>query len=308
MKYFVFTLVVLFSLVLSGCSGTNSSTGSSDTTYAKGTLGVSFFFMDNQPPSKIYLTEDPVPFPITVEVRNEGTYELGPQDLIFTLSGVDPTMITIPESEYLRETLDGKTQYLPEGGFTIKELGELALDRDNIGTEYNPTILLSAYYKYKTRGSVPICIDPDLYDSNSGDKVCTAQDVSISGGQGSPIAVVKVEQVSSPSKAIFKLYFSNAGSGTVFSTRQSLEEASRDGIGIRYKDLIHVTASLGGQPLDCRTDDNGNVRVDDVLYCTYNYDSSSVSSAFSTVINFEIEFNYKTSVQKSLTIINLKQE
>jgi len=208
-------------------------------------------------------------------------------------------------SNNLEDDLPGKSQYMPEGGFTIHTLGKLSIsDNSAITTSYNPILVLNAYYKYKTVGSVPICIDPKAYDPNIKTRSCTVSDVSVSGGQGAPVAVTKIEQVSTPKKAIFRIYFSNVGGGTIFDSEYPFNSAKE--YGLDYKNIDYIPAnkiSIGGEDITGSCKPVERVRVQDSLYCELELDSTE--NAFSTVLNVELEYNYKISLQKQISIVNL---
>jgi len=309
MKKYILSILVLSLIVFSSCSDTGSTGQQSSTTQLfRGTQGVKFSFLDNLPPSKIYLTDGTYNFDVNVEIRNYGTYEIQPGELFFSFSGLDNNIVSYPTNTLgITRKLDAKTNYMPEGGFLIEALGELSPNRNEIGSEYNPTLVLSAFYKYETRATVPICVDPKAYDPRATGKACTAGDVTLSGGQGAPVAVTKVEQVSSPDKLILKIYFSNVGGGDLFNIEsgvgQTINNAAENGINLQNQNKLTATVKLGSQTLTCQPT-NTAFRVSDILYCTYNIDSNTVE-AYSTVLDITASYGYKETIRKQLNIINL---
>ena len=43
-----------------------------------------------------------------------------------------------------------------------------------------------------------MCIDPDVVGLKVRQKICAVKDISLSGGQGAPIAITKIEPVMVP--------------------------------------------------------------------------------------------------------------
>ena len=52
---------------------------------------------------------------------------------------------------------------------------------------------------------VVVCIDPDPYSVVQEQKVCNIGDVSVSGGQGAPIAVTRIEEEVGSDKIYFRI-------------------------------------------------------------------------------------------------------
>lgn len=309
MKHLITTLFIVMLIFLSGCSTGTSTVNNADSTLFKGTQGVVVRFLDNLPPSKIYMTQGSESFDISVEVKNLGTHSLGRGELFFSFGGLDSNIVSYPTQILgLQNDLNGKTSYMPEGGFTIESLGQINPNENEIGSEYNPTLVLSAYYNYETRATVPFCVDPNAYNPQITSSACSTGDVTLSGGQGAPVAVTKVEQITSPDKIIFKIYFSNVGGGTLFTTDaldgQTIQNAAENGINIQSQDKIRATVKLGSGLLDCKPA-NKAFRINDIFYCTYNI-PSNVKEAYSTVLDITAEYGYKETVRKNLNIINLE--
>jgi hypothetical protein len=97
--------------------------------------------------------------------------------------------------------LEGDNRDFPGGNFEVLYFPSFVYDLPEGVENYNPTFLVKACYDYVTIASPVMCIDPQPH--SNAEKVCTPHTVHLSGGQGAPVAVTKVEQISSPSKIVF---------------------------------------------------------------------------------------------------------
>lgn len=301
--------VLLLSLILliSGCTsgGTGTGTGTNTDGAITGTSGLTARFLENMPPDKIYLSEgDSQEYPIMVELKNVGAKDLEPSDILFSLTGFDVNLINYADLG-MSEKIYGKSVYNKEGGISVVDLGAITPDMPKIGRGYNPTFMLNIFYNYETKATIPICVDPRSYDPNVKNRACRVSDVTLSGGQGAPVAVVKVEEIASPTKVLFRIYFSNVGGGTLFST-YNLADVLSNGIQQRELDKIFIdSVTLGGEELTC-IKSYSEIRVQDMLSCTYEGFSSK--DAFSTVLNIKLKYSYATSIQKPVTIVSMGPE
>lgn len=291
---------------MSGCTSSGTGTGNTNTDGSiTGTYGLTARFLDNMPPDKIYLSEgDSQDYPVMIELKNVGAKDLNPEDILFSLTGFDVNLINYADNQ-MSETIAGKSIYNKEGGISVVDLGAITPEMNKIGRGYNPTFLLNVFYNYETKATVPICVDPRSYDPNVKNRACTVSDVTLSGGQGAPVAVVKVEEVASPTKILFRIYFSNVGGGTLFST-YNLPDVLSNGIQQREMDKMYIdSVTLGGEELTC-IKSNSEIRVQDMLSCTY--EGFSTKDAFSTVLNIKVKYSYATSIQKSVNIVSMGAE
>jgi len=301
--------VILLSLVfiISGCTSDGSTSSGSKTTDGTitGTTGLSARFLDNMPPDKIYLSEgDSQEYPVMIELKNTGANDVESSAIVFSLTGFDVNQINYADLG-MTEKIYGKSMYNKDGGISVVDLGMITPIMDKIGRGYNPTFLLNIFYNYKTKATIPICVDPRSYDPNVKNRACRVSDVTLSGGQGAPVAVAKVEEIASPTKVLFRIYFSNVGGGTLFST-YDLNSVIQDGIQQRDLEKIFIeSVTLGGQELNCAKT-NTDIRVQDMLSCTYEGFESK--DAFSTVLNIKLKYNYGTSIQKPVNIVSMGPE
>jgi len=339
-KRLVLALMVIL-VSLSACVNKNAGSTQSSDVY-KGTEGIVMNFMPSMPPSQIY-SSDTLNF--NLEIRNKGTYdagtvpnnENGPYEkfLKFYVSGYDKSILTGKKEGgsidpifdkwlFWEAELEGKSEFNPQGGIVYKDfstkIGTLPEGMDSFRTNF----LLTACYTYETLAVSSVCIDPVPYSTVTREKACTVSDVSLSGGQGAPVAVTKIEEEASKGKARFKIYFENKGNGKIFDM-SSNKRTDKDGNlkcnpyseeGLGYDDLDKITlnkVSVGSDDitLDCdpvMKDGSNTIRlIDGRGFIICEKDGLTGTSAYNTPIEINVAYGYKTSIQKEIEILKIPE-
>jgi hypothetical protein len=274
---------------------------------ATGTEGVVMKFLPEQPPPKVY-TQGPLSF--VVEVRNRGTYTVPSAE--FYLSGFDPNILIGlgSGSRYImNEQLDGKSQYNPEGGYSMVTFSEDSASLPSSMPNYKPTFLLTACYPYQTVATPLVCVDPNPLDTTS-DKACRVQKVYGTGSQGAPVAVQSIEAEARPTGMFFRIHVANVGSGTEggSGTVFSQDKLQSCFSGLQYSDLntLRFEVDVSGQPLECQPN-NGELRLVNkkgVVFCTFK--NIQNIPAYQTPLNVRLFYGYKSSISKVVEIENLE--
>ncbi len=308
MRNIILLVMVVFLLALVGCNQ-GSSKQKVEEDYHTGTQGIQINFINNAPPIKVYEGDS---LDISIEVENKGAYPEG-KSLRgkLELSGFDPSSIkgswdggnTIPTD------LEGKSQYNPEGGYAVMTYK----DRDGVHVPfdadyYEPNILVHTCYKYKTIADPIICIDPEPYEIVEERKVCNIQDISLSGGQGAPIAVTKIEEEVGSDQIYFRIHIANVGGGSVM-----LPGAYSDcPFDVELEELDKVTADVK-LPYDASPDCSPKGTTSDPIrltdgkgYIFCKFGKPATDSAYTTSLNVELEYVYSSSISKQIKIVNIR--
>lgn len=241
-----------------------------------------------------------------VDIKNTGASDI-----------VDGTLSFIVEDQYLlplsertqKFSLAGKSQYNPKGEFDqvhfrVKNTGILQQFES-----YQSDVVFRACYRYVTSASAQVCVDPDVANLNPR-KVCRSQPVTLSGGQGAPIAVTRVEPLMVPEgdqvHPVFAIYVQQAGSGAVVRP-EGAELACTGGGGPKLLNYAVASASIQDRALKCEPKE---VRIeagkesrficerDDMLFDTS-------SGTFSTVLSVQLDYGFVTSAVLPMTITRL---
>jgi len=273
--------------------------------YRVGTKALEMSFLKNFPPDQIKAGRE---FQVLVEIKNQGAYDI--DNLILSLTGLlEQTTKIIEEPEPI-ETLPGKSINFPEGSkeiisFKIRNEKRLPVDR------HTELIKIDACYPYKTIASADICINPtNQMVIPQTPKTCPQnQQIGLTGGQGAPIAVTRIEQTTTPTvieQGIYELelkfHISNLGTGTVFQ-----EEGCKKGGILEIEDISFHNYKLGSE-IDCGFE-LGNQTLaleqrDNVLTCTANI--YSAMGTFTTPSTITLNYWYKDGIEKTIEILKAK--
>jgi len=314
MRKIILTVSILLLLFSFGCS---QKTGETNVDYRKGTEGIVMNFMEDMPPTQMY---DNMPIELVVELRNKGAY---PQPNPVTgwainvinpntkgvgtlyLSGFENKLITgMPKQIHIPE-LEGKNPYNLEGGFnTVSFRGNIinfdSRDIDN----YNANFLVTSCYNYETLASETVCIDPEPYSTKQKTRVCTIPpSYSLSGGQGAPVAVTKVEEIVLSNKIQFKIYIKNLGNGKVID-KNRLNIDCPYSLDYTNLDKVYVSGKVSSYSLSCRPN-NPIMLINGVgsVICTIPKPAMS-KSAYTTPLQIKLEYGYTSSIQRGVEILN----
>jgi hypothetical protein len=305
-------LLLILVIGLVGCTSRSSNMQVGDENYRSGTQGLQFDFAPYSPPDRIFDDEN---LQVRVDLTNIGAEDLtGSANRIY-LSGFDSAIITgIPTAGITVPALEGKKFYNPEGGFDSIEFTGMVRDlkAKNIAV-YEPTLMLTACYKYRTIADPSICIDPDPFSSTTSleNKVCDFRNQPALGSQGAPIAVNDVQVEAQEGKSRFKIFVQNVGGGDTL--KESGDVLSRcnpyDPTGIEFDDIdfVHVDdVAIGSTSIvgSCKPLEDGYLRLRSsgagFMICEVD---GLVGPAYTTPLRITISYNYRDTVSKTIKII-----
>ena len=297
----IIAFAVIFIFLVSGCN--NRATSNQPDKYHVGTKGLEMSFIHGTPPSKIYEGDD---LTVVVQLQNKGAFPSEDSGYHFEgklhIGGFDTQYINInPRVAQIDSSLYGKDQYNNEGTYD-----EVTFTANNVrlpkeSDSYNPTVQVTSCYRYKTYASPVVCIDPDPYSSKIRKKVCNVHDVSLSGGQGAPVAVSRVEESVSKNTIKFKIYFRNLGNGYVIDPDyiySDCPETDRDNA-----DKVDVYVRLSGAQANCKP--SNPIRMinnQGFVICDVPKPPES-TPAYTTPLHVELTYGYSSTISKPISII-----
>jgi len=305
MKLKIILVVLIILLLISGCKLRQIQPDVSEPEkieYRKGTKALEMSFLKNFPPDKIKAGKE---FQVVIEVLNSGAYNI--DNLILSLTGLnEKTTEVIGESKKLIDLLPGKSIEFPAGskeivGYKLRNIKRLPIDK------HTELIKIDACYKYQTVASADICINPTNQVLQTGQPICFPdQTISLSGGQGAPVVVTKIEQSTDPValeqgkfELELKFYISNLGKGIV-----SKEEGCKERGILEIQDISFSDYKLGFD-IDCGFKAGNQTLVlserDNILTCTANIYSQM--GAFPTPLIIILNYWYETSIEKKIEVI-----
>lgn len=289
-KIMLILVVSLLVLFISGCDGNNSSV--EVPSYNTGDLGITLELIENSPPHNAYHGGN---IPFFLEIRNQGSYETNP---LIWLSGHDPNIIRLNWNAVSPGLLEGKSFSNPIGGYGYLEAPNVNINLPNAVDTYSAPLKVTTCYSYVTKASAQVCVDSDA--TNNQDDACTPKTVSISGGQGGPVAITHIEtEPSSSGTVIFTISIQDVGDGTIINEGKVNTCTSR----MKASDIDVVSirsAQLGYEHLSCTPSNPVRlVNGKGVVFCRK---SGLSGSAYTTTINLELAYGYKSSISKSINV------
>lgn len=303
-----YLLLLLVSIIFVSSCAQGDSRKAQFQDYHQGSEGLRMRFLPQAPPARIF-DQDPSAFNVQVELQNRGTFEVRGSDLLLTLGGFDRQIIPVPQhpQNHFSIDLQGRSPVFPEGGIDIAQWrvpGRINLP-DNTDL-YTPRIKVTACYRYQTQAAPVICLDPTPYSTVSQDDICSVNEVTISAGQGAPVAVTRVDPTifapSSGKVAQFKIYVQNVGGGKVLSPDSGVLSRCASGDLIASdENKVTVEARIGSRALECNprtvTLYQGNAGF---THCTLRgFDSDA---AYTTPLEIDLNYIYRQSIFNTVQI------
>lgn len=312
-NFFVCALVAVFCFVMiffAGCAQSQSLFEPH-----KGTKGISVSFFDNMPADEVYENSA---FDIGLDIRNDGADDV--DNVRFNVEA-ERKLIEIVSGSPFFVSLKGRSIESPVGGNVIKTVS-VRSDKIIASEEYDTNLRVSYCYPYRTVFSAPVCIDPDVA-GRKADKpeLCKKKEFSFYGGQGAPVAVVKMSVQMIPKEDGVEPGFSfeveNSGAGHVIPVDDSsiANACSAAGIPSDVLGVIEIAgADFGGDDskLVCsksklRTPEKKDSETEysserAVVRCTGSI-IPYTKEAYVSYVSAELKYGYQDSVGKEVKII-----
>jgi hypothetical protein len=300
------TISAIILLIMSvGCSYSYGSTTKPSQNieqikYRVGTQGLVLSFLPNAPPLKIYEGD---PLSIIVEISNKGAFDVN--DGRIYVSGYDPQFIRLNRESNSISNLEGKSFFNPEGIiFKTYEFEDPSVSIPDNVEKFPQTFVATACYRYMTKATPEICIDPDPFSMKVQEKVCLPRSVGLES-QGAPVAVSMIEEELTRGRVQFKIHVKNVGDGIVFDTARGVANCHSD-LDIQDINKVYITSvEFSGHEIRNECQPNP-IRLNNgagVAYCTY--DGNLGESAFLTVLNVDLDYGYRSSISTATEIYEI---
>ena len=264
----VLAAIVLISIVfISGCSSIDKilpggkkadpdKPAPVDIDFHKGTDGLVLEFVENMPPAEVWVGDT---FNIGIGTRNKGAYDIANGKVLLINPHLD--FMRVPVKTKVIEELIGKSLRDAEGGyqqyfFTVTNTG--------LPSNYEAKDFLfkaRGCFQYKTEASADICISTHRQSRMTEKPACTTEDITISAGQGAPIAITKIEQQTvsrdtsgSYYELVLVITYENKGKGLVTNTSDYLKKCNGKPVFKDELTNIGYSVRLSNQEIvDCKS-------------------------------------------------------
>ena len=279
----ILPIIMLFILLFSfGCMRSTPGIEPEVVDYHKGTKGLEISILKNLPPDKIIKENS---FVIGVELVNSGAFDI--EEGTISISGYDPKYVDV--QELLREfELKGKQPGYPEGETMIINFNALNIDIPKGSDEYTASFTVNSQYKYRTEATTEVCINPDLYNIAKVGAICETKELTLSKGQGAPVAVTKITPVISPRNLDYDITF--------------IIEIDNKGKGEVLGNIKIISAELSREKLKCPDTVDFNNKEGNLIPCSITL--KDLRGAYVAPFIIKLEYEYENKVDKKLTIID----
>ena len=291
-------ILLIASLLITSCEMMpTKKEAKKEPTGLTGNQGIEINFIPNMPPARVY----PGKITILLRAENKGTSKLE-QGKVY-LSGFDPNIIKLDKKEKEIPELEGRGPYRTQGD--IEQI-EFSGTINNLNVEkYNTIILATSCYKYKTKASTEVCIDPNPFTPTQQPKICTPTDIDLKSGQGAPIAVTKIEVDAAKEKTRFRIHIKNTGKGTAFD-ESKISKCSPYSEGLSFTDInlikVEKVTVAGTELENCKPLTNNNLRLTEgegTLYCELD---TRGTGAYITPISITLSYGYRDTTTKQIEV------
>ncbi|MFH0875250.1 MAG: hypothetical protein V1859_04895 [archaeon] len=305
----LFVSVVLVTLLVTSCTNDNSGeTGKKDLDFKKGTTGLTMSFLPELPPVSLYNT---YPLTVIVEYRNTGASDIN--NGVIYLTGFDERYIPFDVTSQTISGLEGKSASNPDGVY--REMAEFRATQVNIENlenidSFQQIIRATACYLYASSAYPVVCIDPSYGRGVVTKKICEIKPITLSGGQGAPVAITKIDEEMGGSRSgganvIFRIYIKNMGKGTTFASSRGVTNCHSE---LTYYDVDTVTVdsvSFSDIELTCKPDVIRLEKGEGSTICSAQGSFGNGQDAYTTPLNIELSYGYRDSIETTVKIINL---
>ena len=210
-KLLSIVLLLMLVIILVGCTS-GGSRSVADVNYQRGVKEVSFDFVKGSPPSKVFQDS---PLKLIIDVENEAAYDVFDVDM--RLIGLDETHFFIADSKQEVDRLQGKSVTNPIGDRQLVSFDVRTGTLQENEKELKDNFILTASYKSTSDYFDTVCIHPGIYTIGKKES-CRVDDTKSYSGQGSPLAVTKLEQITFPgdgAEVEFRFTIKNRGKGKI---------------------------------------------------------------------------------------------
>ena len=280
-------LLILLILVFasSGCKRGGDGISPEVIEYHEGTEGLEMKFVKNLPPDEILEGSE---FIIGLELRNKGASDIESGSM--SIYGFESGYVSIEQPE-IEFDIEGRKPGFPEGGYEIINFQAKNIEIPEIVSLYQTPFTVRSFYRYYTEAGAEVCINPNIYSyMETTDIICKPGEVKLSGGQGAPIEVTKIQETFAPYgnkiRVNFIIHFKNKGDGEVVE-------------GVYIEDV-----RLADESITCSTDFiELEGKEEKSIVCST--ETLRSKGAYLTSILINLGYDYTSKIDKTLKIRSL---
>lgn len=331
-------MILLLTLLLAGCTGTDTKKTAKEIDIRAGLSGLTLEFLKNTPPQRIFEGDK---FPVVLKVKNTGAADVKEGKAFLSLGA---------EKDYTKElvllqggnvklldntqntasfALEGRSKINQKGGEEVISYNLVAGRVDPQSEAHSSAVIATLCYPYKTVLDATICIDTDPSGLRPGKKACSLKDLTFANGQGAPLAITKIEVQMLPSQESqespegygkivpqFLIFIENKGQGVAVKNDAVRDFCTQGKISHDKLNTIFVVASLPGKQgiewLDCEPKQKGSAEKQgydvklkdkkDMIRCTFKTGIDSTQDSYLSPLKIELSYGYSQSISANYLI------
>lgn len=309
-KILLMSLIALL-IILSGCKlikkdATKEPLGA----FISGKTGLTASFLKNAPPDQVY-DNNQDEFDIGLLLKNEGEYDIPPNKVIASISGIRAEDFNIPNlNNVLTVGVDGKTirNTVEISGSEEELVFENVKYKHDLKADFATEVIVHTCYSYVTHSVASICLKKDLLEREVID-TCEVESSAVNYDVSSaPVQISNIAQVPRGKNQLkFTFDVSNDGSGEVY-LNNAFTNTCYGGENSRDQVKVNVDSPAGKLAVKCKTlsdASEGSLKLIEgkrTVDCTI--DTSSLQDvSFETPVLIDVSYFYRESVSKKLTVL-----
>ncbi len=290
---FIILLLVVALIFVSGQTGCEQEEQEIDSS------GLAMNFVADAPPSEINYGQS---FPIYVDIKNNGGYDIEVARAEFYLTGVGENLANVETFLTNSVKLTKKTVAV-EGGSERLKFADAANPNVELQNPYSFSMQLDSCYDYTTITETSICVgETTSVCSIEGDKI---SDSNTAG----PIQVTSLTEKIEGNKLYIDFIISNSGTGKVYLPTADCNKLQEDDLNEKQKEnmvelVVRTEAGFtcsiqqSSDPYATINTLEGAARVGKVT-CIKTIDGETHSSAIEIILTYK----YRENIVKELTIL-----
>lgn len=315
---FLLYLLTASLLLIAGCTGGNTTTGTGYSPFIGGSDGLEMTFISSAPPDEVY-DNDKFPFSVTVELENLGEYDILNGDGFIEIRGISAEEFgvtsadlkkDIPEIQGARKSSDGT---ILKGLVDVISFDGLAYQQDLAGDLPINNLRVRACYDYETKASAQLCLKPNGHDGLKDDEICIIAEGKQVANSAAPLHIANVKEHPRGDDGVMISFDIVHQGNSNFKWFAPGDNECDDTIGNSqmYALDIEVESIVNGRyNAECARLGGSN-RGELVLtrgapqsiVCTFNTGNQDVE--FETPVNINLRYRYSEYIEKQILIKDL---
>ncbi len=306
-KRFLVVLMILTVAFIFGC--TQQTTDIDSGPFVGGSDGLKITFAKDQPPTEV-LDNKEEDFDVTLEIQNEGEFDIPSGKIIATLGGINAQDFGIsPVTIKTKSDLNGKSKFKDKTVSGDKDelvWADASYKRD-LAAEFRTKVFVDVCYLYGTLTTTKVCLKKKATERDEEDP-CTLVNENVEAfNTGAPVQIEDVTQrISGNDEVQLSFTIVKKGAGKVYLPTTFTTKCVRDE---DREDKVVVKVEAGGHSVSCSKLSNNNKGevnlIDNQRPIRCNIKTTRAPDrAIEEPVDIKIDYFYRNVVSTDLRVLN----